>query len=73
MVFGFSGGIDSSLSAAIAADALGGENVHGVSMPSAYSSEHSKSDAAELARRLGATTAPCPSSRWCARTSTRSG
>jgi NAD+ synthase (glutamine-hydrolysing) len=52
VVFGFSGGIDSSLSAAIAADALGGENVYGVSMPSAYSSEHSQSDAAELARRL---------------------
>ncbi len=53
VVFGFSGGIDSSLSAAIAADALGGENVYGVSMPSAYSSEHSQSDAADLARRLG--------------------
>ncbi|HYN76119.1 MAG TPA: NAD+ synthase [Candidatus Limnocylindria bacterium] len=53
VVFGFSGGIDSSLSAAIAADALGGQNVYGVSMPSEYSSEHSKTDAADLARRLG--------------------
>ncbi len=53
VTFGFSGGIDSSLSAVIAADALGPENVHGVSMPSVYSSDHSKDDAAELARRLG--------------------
>ena len=40
--------------AAIAADAIGGENVYGVSMPSAYSSEHSRSDASDLAQRLGA-------------------
>ncbi len=53
VVFGFSGGIDSALTAAIAADALGGQNVHGVSMPSRYSSDHSKDDAEELARRLG--------------------
>ncbi len=53
VVFGFSGGIDSSLCAAIAADALGGEHVYGVSMPSEYSSPHSLADAAELARRLG--------------------
>ncbi len=51
-VLGLSGGIDSSLVATIAADALGPENVTGVSMPSRYSSAHSKSDAAELARRL---------------------
>ncbi len=50
---GLSGGIDSSLVAAIAADALGPENVIGVSMPSRYSSDHSKSDASELARLLG--------------------
>ncbi|MEW5958102.1 MAG: NAD+ synthase [Chloroflexota bacterium] len=49
---GLSGGVDSSLVAVIAADALGPENVIGVSMPSRYSSGHSKSDAAELARRL---------------------
>jgi len=50
---GVSGGIDSTLTAAIACDAIGAENVYGVSNPSAYSSEHSKSDAAELARRTG--------------------
>lgn len=50
---GLSGGIDSSLVAAIAADALGPENVVGVSMPSRYSSDHSKDDAAELACQLG--------------------
>lgn len=54
VVLGLSGGIDSAVVAAIAADAIGGANVHGVSMPSSYSSEHSKSDAAELAERLGA-------------------
>jgi NAD+ synthase (glutamine-hydrolysing) len=54
VVLGMSGGIDSAVVAAIAADAIGGANVHGVGMPSVYSSDHSKSDAAELARRLGA-------------------
>ncbi|MDQ0373581.1 NAD+ synthase [Cellulomonas humilata] len=54
VVFGMSGGIDSALVAAIAADAIGGENVVGVSMPSVYSSEHSKDDAADLAKRIGA-------------------
>jgi NAD+ synthase (glutamine-hydrolysing) len=54
VVLGVSGGIDSSVVAAIAADAIGGENVYGVSMPSSYSSEHSKSDAADLAERIGA-------------------
>jgi NAD+ synthase (glutamine-hydrolysing) len=54
VVLGLSGGIDSAVVASIAADALGGENVHGVSLPSSYSSEHSKSDAAELAERIGA-------------------
>jgi len=53
VLIGLSGGIDSALVAAIACDALGPENVFGVSMPSAYSSEHSKGDAAELARRTG--------------------
>jgi NAD+ synthase (glutamine-hydrolysing) len=50
---GLSGGIDSSLVAAIAADALGPENVLGVSMPSGYSSPGSKTDAQELAENLG--------------------
>ncbi|GAA4549586.1 NAD+ synthase [Amycolatopsis samaneae] len=54
VVFGFSGGIDSAVVAALAADALGGDNVYGVSMPSRYSSDHSKGDAADLARRIGA-------------------
>lgn len=54
VVLGLSGGIDSALVAAIAVDALGAENVYGVSMPSVYSSEHSKDDARELARRTGA-------------------
>ncbi|GAB2922188.1 NAD+ synthase [Streptomyces sp. NPDC059173] len=53
VLIGLSGGIDSALCAAIACDAVGAENVYGVSMPSKYSSEHSKDDAAELARRTG--------------------
>jgi len=52
-VIGLSGGIDSSLVACIAVDALGKENVHGVSMPSVFSSEHSKDDAKQLAEKLG--------------------
>ncbi len=50
---GLSGGIDSSLVAVIAAAALGKENVTGVSMPSRFSSDHSKSDAKLLAENLG--------------------
>ncbi|MDT0405833.1 MULTISPECIES: NAD+ synthase [Streptomyces] len=53
VLIGLSGGIDSALVAAIACDAVGAENVYGVSMPSKYSSDHSKGDAAELARRTG--------------------
>jgi NAD+ synthase (glutamine-hydrolysing) len=53
VLVGLSGGIDSALVAAIACDAVGAENVYGVSMPSRYSSEHSKDDAAEMARRTG--------------------
>jgi NAD+ synthase (glutamine-hydrolysing) len=53
VVIGLSGGIDSTLVACIAADALGPDHVHGVSMPSRYSSDHSKSDAALLAGALG--------------------
>ena len=51
-LIGLSGGIDSSLTAAIAVDALGAENVMGISMPSGYSSEGSKTDAQELAENL---------------------
>ena len=53
VVLGLSGGIDSAVCAALAVDALGASNVHGVSMPSVYSSGHSKSDAADLAERTG--------------------
>ncbi|MEU3573346.1 NAD+ synthase [Kitasatospora sp. NPDC036755] len=53
VLIGLSGGIDSALVAAIAVDAVGARNVHCVSMPSRYSSEHSRDDAAELARRTG--------------------
>jgi NAD+ synthase (glutamine-hydrolysing) len=53
VVIGLSGGVDSSLVATIATDAVGAENVIGVSMPSRYSSPDSKSDAEALARNLG--------------------
>ncbi|MER8072577.1 NAD+ synthase [Streptomyces sp. NPDC094034] len=53
VLIGLSGGIDSALVAAIACDAVGAQNVYGVSMPSKYSSGHSRDDAAELARRTG--------------------
>ena len=53
VVLGLSGGIDSALVASIAVDALGAENVHAVALPSKYSSEHSISDAEDLARRTG--------------------
>ena len=52
-VIGLSGGVDSSLVAAIAVDALGPQRVHGVSMPSRYSSAGSQDDAAELALNFG--------------------
>ena len=52
-VLGLSGGIDSSLTGCIAVDALGPNNVHGVSMPSRYSSDHSMDDAKRLAKNLG--------------------
>jgi NAD+ synthase (glutamine-hydrolysing) len=53
VVIGLSGGVDSSLVTAIAVDALGSERVHGVSMPSRYSSQGSKDDAAALAENFG--------------------
>jgi NAD+ synthase (glutamine-hydrolysing) len=53
VILGLSGGIDSTLVAAVACDAIGGRNVVGISMPSSYSSEHSRDDAAELAKRTG--------------------
>ena len=53
VVLGLSGGIDSAVCAAIAVDAIGADNVYGVSLPSKYSSEHSLSDAATLAKNTG--------------------
>jgi NAD+ synthase (glutamine-hydrolysing) len=53
VLIGLSGGIDSSLTAAIAVDAVGRENVTGVGMPGPYSSEGSVDDAREMAARLG--------------------
>ena len=53
VVIGLSGGVDSSLVACIAVDALGPEHVHGVSMPSRFSSDHSRTDAEILAEALG--------------------
>jgi NAD+ synthase (glutamine-hydrolysing) len=60
VLIGLSGGIDSSLVAAIAADALGAENVVGVLMPSRYSSEGSVTDAERLAANLGIRTMTIP-------------
>ena len=53
VILGLSGGIDSALVAALAVDAIGPDRVFGVSMPSVYSSDHSKDDAADLAERTG--------------------
>ncbi len=53
VIIGLSGGIDSSLTAAIAVDAVGRENVTGVGMPGPYSSDHSITDARDLAHNLG--------------------
>jgi NAD+ synthase/NAD+ synthase (glutamine-hydrolysing) len=52
VLVGLSGGIDSSLTAAIAVDAVGKENVRGIGMPGPFSSDHSVTDARELAKRL---------------------
>lgn len=53
VLIGLSGGIDSSITAAIAVEAVGKENVTGVAMPGPYSSDHSVRDAKEMAERLG--------------------
>jgi len=53
VILGLSGGIDSAVCASIAADAIGAAKVFGVSMPSKYSSDHSKGDAEDLAERIG--------------------
>lgn len=52
-VIGLSGGVDSALVAALAADALGPENVHGIMMPSEFSTGHSITDSEQLAANLG--------------------
>jgi NAD+ synthase (glutamine-hydrolysing) len=53
VALGLSGGIDSAVVAALAIDAIGAESVYGVSMPSVYSSQHSRDDAADMAARTG--------------------
>ncbi len=53
VVLGLSGGIDSALTAALCVGALGADKVHGVAMPSRFSSDHSLDDARDLAQRLG--------------------
>ena len=63
VVLGLSGGIDSAVVAALAVDALGADRVHGVGLPSKYSSEHSLSDAEDLAKRDRACTTPSSRSR----------
>jgi NAD+ synthase (glutamine-hydrolysing) len=63
VIIGLSGGIDSSLVAAIAVDALGPERVLGVLMPSRFSSEHSVADAQALAAKLGIRTVTIPIER----------
>jgi NAD+ synthase (glutamine-hydrolysing) len=62
VTLGLSGGIDSALTAVVACDAIGAQSVHAVSMPSEYSTGHSRSDARELADRTGLnfTTIPIP-------------
>lgn len=59
-VLGLSGGLDSSVSAVLLADALGPENVFGISMPSVITSQESKDDAAQLAENLGINFAVAP-------------
>jgi NAD+ synthase (glutamine-hydrolysing) len=59
-IIGLSGGIDSALTAVLAAAALGPSNVIGVRMPGPYSSDHSLTDAADLAARLGIRCLTCP-------------
>ncbi len=59
-LIGLSGGIDSAVTATVAVDALGASHVHGILMPSPYSSEGSLADAAELAENLGIGTVTIP-------------
>ncbi|MBY0507341.1 MAG: NAD+ synthase [Bryobacteraceae bacterium] len=66
VLIGLSGGIDSSITAAIAVDAVGAANVIGVSMPGPYSSDHSLTDAREMAQRLGIRYEVSPITEVCA-------
>ena len=59
-VIGLSGGVDSALVAALAVDALGAENVHGIMMPSGFSTGHSVTDSEALAANLGISTETIP-------------
>ncbi len=59
-ILGLSGGIDSAVTAAVVCDALGPENVHGLLLPSPFSSEHSIEDALQLAENLGMTCETLP-------------
>jgi NAD+ synthase (glutamine-hydrolysing) len=63
VVIGLSGGVDSALVAALAVEALGARHVHGVSMPSRYSSDGSRSDAELLAANLSIDIQPVPIER----------
>ncbi len=66
VLIGLSGGIDSSITAAIAVDAVGAANVIGVSMPGPYSSDHSLTDAREMAQSLGIRYEVSPITEVCA-------
>ena len=72
VVLGLSGGIDSALVAALAVDALGADRVHGVGLPSKWSSEHSLTDAAGPATGAWACTTPSSRSRRWSTPTTRS-
>lgn len=60
VVLGISGGLDSSIVATLAADVLGAEHVHGVMLPSTFTSKDSNEDAAQLAKNLGISTSVLP-------------
>lgn len=64
-VLGLSGGLDSTVSAVLLADALGAENVFGISMPSKITSQESKNDAKELAENLGIHFSEAPIKEMC--------
>ena len=65
VLIGLSGGIDSSLVAAVAVEAVGRENVAGISMPGPFSSDHSRTDARVMAERLGIRFETSPISEVC--------